>query len=617
LAQNVQLTVKIGGKVYLASYCSINQRIDWHHNFQVILPVDGMSESNSIILNQAKDFIGKRIEIAFKIKKPVESNVQNEFYGIITEICLDRRSEGKKDILINGQSPTILLDGRPNCRSYSEKTLNDLVFAIHDQIPQNDKTINCNPVFTDEIPYIVQYKESNFHFLNRIADNYGEWCFYDGKELNFGRINKSNHKDLGIDKDLIDFDFSLKVQNINFKTFTYDYLKNNVYSQDTKSIEVNDLDAYGNHAFSRSEQVFRQKNTYYSPGLFKDETDFKTNNETKKIEKTRDLIVATGASDNPYLNVGNVINITGEDTNEDNFGEFIIISLNHSIDLTANYMNNFRAIPAEVNVPPVNRNVSTPLSEIQPAIVTNNDDGGEKLGRVRVRFFWQENGEETPWIRVLQPYGGDHHGFYFIPEIGDEVMIGFENDNPDKPFVIGNTYHKDTRPDHWYNADNNIKSIRTRNGNQIIFIDENGHEEIRILNKDDSSPTNEISLSLSNNGKITIKSAGELEISAESIKISAQNDITIDSGQSTKLTANDYTLDANNGIQLKGQQLNIEGTNTSMKGQTELNLEGAQTKIEATVLKMEGSGQAELKGGMVKVEGSGTTVIKGGLVQIN
>ena len=157
--------------MYLASYCSINQRIDWHHNFQVILPVDGMSESNSSILNQAKDFIGKRIEIAFKIKKPVESNVQNEFYGIITEICLDRRSEGKKDILINGQSPTILLDGRPNCRSYSEKTLNDLVSAIHDQIPQNDLTINCNPVFTDEIPYITQYKESNFHFLNRIEDN--------------------------------------------------------------------------------------------------------------------------------------------------------------------------------------------------------------------------------------------------------------------------------------------------------------------------------------------------------------------------------------------------------------------------------------------------------------
>jgi Rhs element Vgr protein len=617
LAQNVQLTVKIDGNEYApVSYCSISQRIDWHHNFQVILPVDGIAKTNSTILSQAKDFIGKRIEIAFKIKKPVESNVQNEFYGIITEISLDRRGEGKKDILINGQSPTILLDGRPNCRSFSEKTLKDLVSEIHAQIP-HDLTINCNPVFADTIPYIVQYKESNFHFLNRIADNYGEWCFYNGKELNFGRINKSPKKDLGIDKDLIDFDFSLKVQNINYKALTYDYVKNSVYSQDTKSIEVNDLDAFGSHALDQSEQVFKQKHTYYSPGLFMDEPAFKANNETKKTERTRDLIIAYGVSDNPNLNVGALINITGEDTREDNFGEFIIISLNHSIDLTANYTNHFTAIPGEIEVPPMNRNVSSPLSEIQPARVTNNDDSNEKLGRVKVRFNWQESSEETPWIRVLQPYGGDHHGFYFIPEIDDEVMIGFENDNPDKPFVIGNAYHKDSRPNHWYDADNKIKSLQTRNGNQIIFIDDDGKEEIRILNKDDSSPTNEISLSLNNNGKITIKSIGELEISAKSIKISAQDDITIDSGQNTKLTANDYSLEANNGVQLKGQQMDIEGTNTSMKGQAELNLEGAQTKIEATTLKMEGSGQAELKGAMVKVEGTGTTIIKGSLVQIN
>jgi uncharacterized protein involved in type VI secretion and phage assembly len=622
LAQNVNLTVKIGGTKYSpVSYCSISQRIDWHHSFEVILPADGFAKDSNTILNQTKDFIGKGIEIAFKSSLAKGSNVQNEFYGIITEITLDRRNRGNKVILVRGHSPTILLDGTPNCRSYTKKTLNDLVSIIHGQIPQNDLKVNCSPVFTDEIPYIVQYKESNFHFLNRIANKYGEWCFYNGKELNFGRIGKSNKIVLPIDKDLSDFDFSIKIQNLNYKALTYDYLQDNTYFQEAKNVQVNDLDPFGNHALTQSEKVFKQKNIFYSPGYFKDEKDFDDQGETKKTEKTKGLIISNGDSDNPLINVGTIINIKGKGTNESDFGEFIIISINHSIDVTGNYVNHFTAIPAQANVPPINFNITPPVSEVQPAVVKDNDDP-ENLGRIKVQFFWHENIDETPWIRILQSYGGkmkgsDQHGFYFIPEIGDEVMIGFENDNPDKPFVIGNLYHKNSKPDHWYNAKNNIKSIRTRNGNQIIFIDENGKEEIRILNKDDQSPTNEISLSLNNNGKITIKSIGDLEISGKSIKISAQNDITIDSGQKTKLTANDYQLDANNSIQLKGQQLNIEGTNTSMKGQTDLKLEGAQTKIEATVLNMEGSGQAELKGAMVKIEGSGVTEIKGGLVQIN
>jgi Rhs element Vgr protein len=604
-----------------------------------LLPVEGFSKNNRTILDQASAFIGKKAEIAFKVNKPQEDANQNEFYGIVTEVSLTRSNMGNREVLIRGQSPTVLLDGRPNCKFYFQKSLKEIVSGIHDQVTQNDLKINSNPTFKEDIPYIVQYKESNFHFMNRIADKYGEWCFYDGKELNFGRLNKNDNSKrakIPIDKCLSDFEFSLRIQNVNYKVITYDYLKNLTYTQETGSIQINDLDNYGNQTLSESDKIFKQKNTFYSPGYFKNEKDFIDKTETRKFETTKDLISADGVCDNPYINVGSIIEVTGETANQENYGDFIVTSLNHSIDVTGNYVNNFTAIPAQSNIPPLNRNVSLPTSEIQPAVVTDNNDP-ERLGRVKVKFFWQTEGDDFPWLRLIHPYGGkmegsDQHGFYFIPEIGDEVMIGFENDNPDKPFVIGNMYHKNSKPDHWHDADNNMKSIRTRNGNQIIFSDENGSEEIRILNANDNSPTNEISLSMSNSGKITIKSEGELEISAESIKISARNDITVDSGQKTKFTANDYQLDANNGIQMSGQQLELEGTNTvmkgtadlkmegastSVKGTTELKMEGIQTSIEATVLKMEGNAQSELKGAMVKVAGNATTEIKGGIVRIN
>jgi len=615
--------VKIGGsKISPISYCSINQRIGWHHNFEILVPVGGFTKSSTTILNQARDFIGKIIEIAFKVMKPEESDIQNEFYGIVTEVNLNRRNKGNREVLVRGYSPTILLDGKPNCKSYSEKSLSDIVSDLHRQIPENDLKFVADPIFAGEIPYIVQYKESNFHFLNRVADRYGEWCYYDGRELKFGRLTKTPKQNLPIDKSLSDFAFSLKILDINHNTCIYDYMQNDVYLNKTKDFQVNDLDEYGDHALSKSESTYKQINTYYSWRSFRDKQDFSDYNEAKKTADAKDLVHNQGVSDDPYINVGSVINITGESSGEENYGEFIILTINHSIDITGNYVNHFTAIPAQANIPPSNRSVSVPVSEIQPAVVKDNDDP-EQLGRVKVQFFWQEQSDETPWLRLAHVYGGKmsggaQHGFYFIPEIGDEVMVGFENDNPDKAFVIGNMYHKKSTPDHWYNSGNNFKSIRTRNGNQIIFIDEDGKEEIRILNKDDQSPTNEISLSLNDNGKITIKSEGELEISADSIKISAQSDITIDSGQKTKLTANDYQLDASNDMKITAQQVTLDGQNTTaIKGQSRLELEGTQTKVTATQLSMEGNAQAELKGATVKVAGTAVAEISGALVKIN
>lgn len=638
MPQHVQIDVKIGGnKVPHLSYCFVNQFIDWHHQFEIAFIVDFYKEKYNTVLNKIKDFIGKKVEIAFKINGSKEGNVQNEFIGIVTEVRLSRKVTGIKEVFIKGYSPTILLDGKSNCCTYSEKTLSDIVQVIHDQIPQNDLKINVDTVYTAEIPFITQYKESNFHFLNRIADKYGEWCFYNGSELIFGSLDKSKMINIPVDKNLSGFEFSLRLNNMNCRVITYDYLENTVYTKNTKDYAVNDIDPYGDHSLSQSERIYRQNPTCYSPELFQKESDFIDFFETQKLAHSKELIYNEGSSDNPCINIGSVIKITSDIEHEDDFGEFIITSINHQIDNEGKYVNHFTAIPKQANKPVINRNIKSPVSEIQPAVVTDNDDP-ENMGRVKIRFFWQKQSESTPWLRIIHAHGGkanngEQHGFYFLPEIGDEVMVGFESNNPDKPFVIGSVYHKNSKPDHWYHANNNIKSIRTRNGNQIILIDEDGKEEIRILNKDDASPTNEISLSLNNNGKITIKSVGDLEISAENIKISANTDLTVESGQNTKLKANVYQLDANNSIKLTGQQITIEGQNsttvkgqsqlvlegttTSVKGQAELKLEGAQTKINATQLKIEGTAQTEISGATVKVAGTAITEVTGALVKIN
>ena len=71
--------------------------------------------------------------------------------------------------------------------------------------------------------------------------------------------------------------------------------------------------------------------------------------------------------------------------------------------------------------------------------------------------------EMTPWIRVVQPYTGGGKGFYFVPEIGEEVMIDFEGGNAERPFVLGAHYNGEAKSG-YHNADNRVKAIHTKSG---------------------------------------------------------------------------------------------------------------------------------------------------------
>ena len=218
----------------------------------------------------------------------------------------------------------------------------------------------------------------------------------------------------------------------------------------------------------------------------------------------------------------------------------------------------------------------------------NNDPKG--LGRVRVQFQWQGNNNMTPWIRVAFPHAGAGGDIYFVPEVGEEVMVGFELGNPDRPYIMGSCYHNKAKPA-YFKQDNSIKAITTKDGNRIIMVD-GTDGKICILNKADK---NKITLSLEKDGLIAIESKGLIALKGKSIELKAE----------------DIKLDANQNLLIKaGQEVQLEGTNLNLKATKSATLEGVQTKIAgqasteikaAANLKLEGGALAELKAAMVKI----------------
>gem|GEM_PF-301738 len=121
--------------------------------------------------------------------------------------------------------------------------------------------------------------------------------------------------------------------------------------------------------------------------------------------------------------------------------------------------------------------VRMPLAETQMATVLSNADP-EGKGRVRVRMNWQTDGMQTGWVRVMTPDGGSsddvksNRGFVFIPEVGDQVLLGFRHGDPARPYVMGSLFNGTTGGGG--GQGNNCKSLTTRSGSSLKLDDSAG-----------------------------------------------------------------------------------------------------------------------------------------------
>jgi uncharacterized protein involved in type VI secretion and phage assembly len=179
-------------------------------------------------------------------------------------------------------------------------------------------------------------------------------------------------------------------------------------------------------------------------------------------------------------------------------------------------------------------------------IVTNNHDP-DGMGRVRVRFPVRESNDDSYWARIATLMAGKERGSFFLPEVGDEVLVAFEQGNAEHPYVIGALWNgQDVPPEPNSDGKNNIRKIRSRSGHEILFNDDaearqekvviktkaghvitlddaSGQEKIEIKDKTGS---NAISID-SNQNAIALSSAVKLSIKSQIIEIEAQGMLTL------------------------------------------------------------------------------------------
>ena len=225
------------------------------------------------------------------------------------------------------------------------------------------------------------------------------------------------------------------------------------------------------------------------------------------------------------------------------------------------------------------------LQGLHAAVVKKLDGDPQKAQRIQIELPWLDGKSKLLWARLATMYATNGMGTYFLPEVNDEVLVGFMNADPTHPVILGSLYGEKHKPPFEYEAKNNTKAIVTREKLRIEF-----DEEKKVI-------------TVATPGKNTL----EISDDGKSITLTDQhkNEIKMDSGGITLTSHKDIMLKAKGGITLDATS-KISGT-----AKSDISLDGMNVKVQAKVgATVKGNATAELSA-------TGQTTVKGAMVMIN
>ena len=539
-------------------------------------------------------------------------------------------------IIVSGYSATYRMETAHSCFSWNDRTIVDVVKKLCEQAKVQ---LELSPAFKETKDFICQYEESDFDFIRRLAHQYQEWMYFDGTKLIFGKPRKlADPIRLEYGTTLSSLDIGLQTLARSEQVFSYHSGADREMQRMTPDLAYGH-DKLAGEAFRASLGMFSKPARQHALPRISNETELVNYMGRKQAAETAETHYITAESQVPTLRVGSVISLYSSflervgNLSEESLGNFIIIEITHEVSQGSFYKNRFKAIPATIKALPSPK-VRMPLAETQMATVLSNAAPQGK-GRVRVRMNWQTDGMQTGWVRVMTPDGGSssdvksNRGFVFIPEVGDQVLLGFRHGDPARPYVMGSLFNGTTGGGG--GQGNNCKSLTTRSGSSLKLDDSAGsvtlHDKggvsmnfdgggnlsitskishtvnsgeiakINVGGKKDSPPMS--ALTMDNKGVIDLTGQKRItfKVGDSSIIMSADGNITISCKQ--------YKIDAevNTEINVRESYLRLYPTLAFLhsKTMTQLNSENVINVHSGKVIHINGQKFVNIKGKLIKL----------------
>lgn len=543
--------------------------------------VEGLSELFEFRIEAASlkpnlDF-NSALGLGATVKLIANDKSERYFHGIMTEARWAGESEDIYSYELVLRPWFWLLTRTSDCRIFHAKNALEIIKKVC-----NDRGFTDIREATSDAPpqleYCVQYRETDYNFCCRLMEEFGIYYFFEhenGKHTMVLANAKSSHKPVsGLDSIFYNpalmgaptdkqhvqtWSRGRSAQSGKFTLNDYDYNK------PPKNL-LADSEKPGGYSHDSMEM-------YDYPGGHDQQGDG-AKLAKFKVEAAQSLDNRRAAKGQaPSLFPGALITLKECPVEAEN-QEYLITRCTHTID-PHNYRSGgdedgpvyvglYETSPSDTQfrAPLVTRKPE--IAGVQSGLVVNDSGGSsgeidvDKLGRVRVLFYWDRKKNPSRRVRVAQSWAGKTRGALFLPRIGDEVMIAYEDGDPDRPLVVGSVYNGDNTVPMTLSAKQMKSGILTKSTpggagyHMLMFDDTAGSEVVKLRSQKDLKvkALNDETRVIGNDQKETI--GGNITKSTqgnEDEKTAGNVSRAVDGGETVKITS-DYSLTSMSSIKL-------------------------------------------------------------------
>ncbi|MEX0285073.1 MAG: type VI secretion system Vgr family protein [Paracoccaceae bacterium] len=611
-----------------------------------------------------KDYVGK----VMRVHVETHPGRGRSFAGIC--VAVETRVDKDHTSVTADVRPWLwMLTRNKNTRIFQDMTVKEIITQVFSDASFSDYKLKLNGTY-DKRVYCVQYRESDFDFITRLMEQEGIYYYFpsepDALETfdmvicddigghdpvpDYSRIDFNVSDTIGDGSDDQMFDWTQEQAVVSGKVSLDDY----DFHAPTSDLMAVNIQNKGSHQYNKYELYDapgKQQIDKMAPGK---ETD--RGNHLARVQMEAHVVryeTWFGRTGVRMMGVGRLFTLYDHPSKPAN-QEYLVTSAVHTIESDARkeagdagarnavYACNITAIPSSV---PYRSMAVAPWPEVagfHTAVVVG--PSGEEIytdefGRIKVQFHWDRIGKKdeksTCWVRVVTPWSGSKWGGIQIPRIGQEVMIQFEEGDPDRPICTGMLYNKDTMPPYALpdnKTQSGIKTLSSKGGNasttynEIMFEDKKDAELLRMQAQKDHeflikdmakitighdaakvAPSHEgFSISTVVKQNITEQITDgdkfrQIDKGSETIKIKKDKTQTVEGKHTKTITGND-TLTVKQGNLSETIKMGNMSTEVSMGNKkTEVKMGNISTKASLGAITMEAMQKIELKVGPSKI----------------
>lgn len=633
-----------------------------------------------------EELVGQTITIHLKTPK----NNERKFHGICISVENLGFREGYNHFVAEVRPWPWLMGLTRNCRIFQDMTAMDIVAQVLNDNGFSDfrDAVSEKPAKRD---YCVQYRETDIAFISRLLEEEGIYYYFDqegtSEKLVFANSvsgHKTTPESAALPYSVRDSSDRRREDHVAEWTASQSVRRGKVTLNDfdflspTADLKVTNAIKKGKHSYGAFE-------VYDYPGHYRKDTEL--GNTRARVRMEAEAIghkISRGASSVRTLATGYTFSLGGHPDVPDS-EEFLVRDAIHYLQVAHDFADrNMRHdlqpdgldIPEDIgkdayanvfSVVPKTEQFRAPLATPWPEIpglhtATVVGKSGEEIwtdehGRIKVQFHWDRDGKRDEnsscWVRVVTPWSGKGWGMVAIPRIGQEVVIQFEEGDPDRPICTGMLYNADTKPAFKYPDDPTQLGIRTNSSkggggyNELMFEDKKDAELMRVqaqkdhqfLIKNKSVVTigqdeidagghdedgslsevirNHVTRTIQEGSHyLTIQQGDEefkIETGSQKIEIKTDKTQTITQNYTTTVEQGNMSVAVSMGkIEVEAMQ-SIE----LKVGASSIKLEPAQITIKSPMIKVQAEAMAEVKSPMTTVKGEVMLTLKGGITMIN